>query len=76
MSYDTDQARFIDRIQASAFYQAKIAGATFISIPWVAKKLKRSKNWVKTNWKKDPWECGKWKIGYGKFGYGVIELGI
>jgi len=49
MSYDTDQARLVDRIQARSFYQAKVAGAQFISIAWVAKKLKRSKTWVKSN---------------------------
>ena len=57
MSYDTDQARLVDRIQARSFYQAKVAGAQFISIAWVAKKLKRSKTWVKSNWKKEPRDC-------------------
>ena len=57
MSFDSETARLIDRIQASAFHQAKLAGAEFISIAWVASKLKRSKTWVKNNWKKDPKDC-------------------
>lgn len=57
MSFDSEQARVIDRIQASAFYQAKLAGAAFISIDWVSKKLKRSKRWVTRNWKKKPEDC-------------------
>ena len=40
MSFELETARLIDRIQASAFYQAKLAGANFISIDWVAKKLR------------------------------------
>ena len=50
MNFDSES----DRIQASAFYQAKLAGANFISIDWVAKKLRRSKRWVTSNWKKKP----------------------
>ena len=57
MSFDSESARLIDRIQASAFYQAKLAGANFISIDWVAKKLRRSKRWVTRNWKKKPEDC-------------------
>ena len=64
MSYDSETARLIDRIQATAFYQAKVAlikdkspGANVISIAWVAKKLRRSKQWVKDNWKKKPEDC-------------------
>ena len=30
MSFDSESARLIDRIQASAFYQAKLAGANFV----------------------------------------------
>ena len=41
MSFDSESARLIDRIQASAINQAKLAGANFISIDWVAKKLRR-----------------------------------
>lgn len=57
MSFDSETARFIDRIRATAFYQAKQEGATFISIAWVAKKLKRPKSWVNRNWKKKPEQC-------------------
>ena len=64
MSFDSETARLIDRIQATAFYQAKLAlikdkspGANVISIAWVAKKLRRSKHWVKDNWKKKPEDC-------------------
>ena len=57
MSFDSESARLIDRIRASAFYQAKLAGANFISIDWVAKKLRRSKRWVTRNWKKKPEDC-------------------
>ena len=54
MSFDSESARLIDRIRASAFYQAKLAGGNFISIDWVAKKLRRPKRWVTRNWKKKP----------------------
>lgn len=57
MSFDSEQAGVIDRIQASAFYQAKLAGAEFISLAWVAKKLQRPKSWVRRNWKKKPENC-------------------
>ena len=64
MSFDSETARLIDRIRASAFYQAKSAlikakspGAEIISIAWVDKTLKRSKRWVQDNWKKKPEDC-------------------
>jgi len=57
MSFDSEEAHLIDRIQASVYYQAKQAGASFISIAWVPKKLRRSKTWVKENWKKKPADC-------------------
>ena len=56
MSFDSEEAHLIDRIQASAYYQTKQAGASFISIAWVLKMLRRSKTWVKENWKK-PADC-------------------
>ena len=73
MSYDSETARFIDRIQASAFYQAKQEGADFISIAWVAKKLKRSKAWVKQNWKKKPQDCF---TDFSTRGYRFSGIGI
>ena len=57
MSFDSEQARLVDRIQACAFFQAREAGATFITKAWVAKKLKRSEDWVKKHWRKDPMDC-------------------
>ena len=57
MSYDSEEARVVDRIQATAYYQAKIAGADFITRKWVASKLKRSEDWVRKNWTKNPMNC-------------------
>ena len=57
MSFDSEEARLVDRIQATAFYQAKLAGANFITRQWVAKKLKRSEDWVTKNWTKNPMDC-------------------
>ena len=42
MSFDSEETRVIDRIQATAFYQAKEAGASFITKKWLADRLKRS----------------------------------
>jgi hypothetical protein len=44
MSIDSEEARLVDRIRATAFYQAKMAGATFITRKWVADQLNRSEN--------------------------------
>lgn len=41
MSYNSEQACFIDRIQSRAYYQAKLAGARFISIAWAGIKLSK-----------------------------------
>lgn len=57
MSFDSEEARLVDRIQATAFYQAKISGADFITRKWVADKLKRSESWVTKNWTKSAMEC-------------------
>ena len=39
MNFDSEEARLVDRIQATAFFQAKEAGATFITKKWVAARL-------------------------------------
>ena len=54
---DSEEARWIDRIRAITFREAKEAGASFISRSWVAKKINRSEDFVKRNWKKDPYSC-------------------
>jgi len=57
MSFDSEEARLVDRIQATAFLQAREAGASFITKKWVADRLKRGEQWVKENWRKKPMEC-------------------
>ena len=52
MSFDSEEARLVDRIQATAFFQAREAGASFMTKKWVADRLKRSEQWVKDNWTK------------------------
>jgi len=52
MSFDSEEACLVDRIKATAFYQAKISGADFITRKWGADKLKRSESWVTKNWTK------------------------
>ena len=47
MSFDSEEARLVDRIRATAFFRAKDAGATFITKNWVADRLKRSEDWRK-----------------------------
>src|SRR5277367_6718299 len=54
---DSEEARWIDRIRAITFREAKEAGASFISRSWVAKKINRSEDFVKRNWKTDPYSC-------------------
>ena len=49
MSFDSEEARLVDRIRATAFYEAKEAGADFITRKWVAEKLNRSENFVTRN---------------------------
>ena len=57
MSFDSVQARLVDRIQACVFFKAKEAGASFITKAWVAKQLKRSEDWVQKHWRKNPMDC-------------------
>lgn len=57
MSYDSDKIRFIDRIRAITFREARDAGAHFISRSWVAKYIKRSETFVKNNWHRSSYDC-------------------
>ena len=57
MSFDSEHARLVDRIRATAFYEAKQAGADFITRKWVADKINRSESFVKRNWTKKPMDC-------------------
>jgi hypothetical protein len=58
MAYaDNEQVRFIDRIRAITFREARDAGTSFISRTWVAKQIKRSENFVKLNWNRNPYDC-------------------
>jgi len=54
---DSDLIKEIDRIMAVAWRMAMEAGATFINRNWIARRLKRSPNWVTVHWKKTPEEC-------------------
>ena len=62
MSFDSEETRLADRIQATAFFQAREAGASFITKKWVANRLKRSEEWVKQNGRKKPIDCEKWGV--------------
>ena len=45
MSFDSEEARLVAaHIQATAFFQAREAGASFITKKWVANRLKRSED--------------------------------
>lgn len=57
MGANSEEARLVDRIQATAFFQAREAGASFITKKWVADRLKRSESWIKRNCEKNPMEC-------------------
>jgi hypothetical protein len=57
MSFNIKEARLADRNQATAFFQAREAGASLITKKWVANRLKRSGDWVKQNWRKKPLDC-------------------
>ncbi len=54
--YDNDDVRIIDRAMAVAFRMARDEGADFIDRAWIAKKLKRSVQWVSKHWNKSPEE--------------------
>ena len=54
---DIEEQRYIDRIKATAWKEARDAGAKFITRKWVAKKLRRSESWVTRNWCKSEEGC-------------------
>ena len=54
---DSEELRFIDRIRAVAYKEAKDEGAGFITKLWIAKKLNRSEKFVQRNWTKKYEEC-------------------
>ena len=61
---DSEKKRFVDRIRAVTFREARDAGASFISRSWVARRLRRSEDFVKRNWKKSLDDCeAKFKGG-------------
>ena len=55
-SFDCEKSRFVDRIRAIAFREARDAGATSIDRAWVAIKLNRSVSFVAHNWNRNPYE--------------------
>ncbi|CAG0890621.1 unnamed protein product, partial [Cyprideis torosa] len=54
---DSEKLRFVDRIRAITFREARDAGASFISRSWIANHIKRSETFVKKNWMRNPYEC-------------------
>ena len=46
MSFDSEEAP-VDRVRATAFFEAKEAGATFVTKKWVAERLNRSEKFLK-----------------------------
>ena len=43
---DTEENRYVDRIKAIAWREAKDAGASFITKTWIAARLHCSVSWV------------------------------
>lgn len=68
---DNEKTRFVDRIRAITFYQAKQNGADFITKRWVVEKLGRSEEFVKRMWKMDKMK----KENIGRGGNRIIEHG-
>ena len=56
-TYDSEEARFVDRVRAITFREARDAGATFITRAWVALKINRSESFVAKNWFKNAYEA-------------------
>ena len=54
---DSEEIRYVDRIRAIAFREARDAGASFITRSWVAAKIKRSERFVSEHWNKDPYDA-------------------
>ena len=61
MANDSEEIRWIDRIRAITFREARDAGASFISCSWIAKYIKRDESFVKRNWNKNPYDCHREK---------------
>ena len=59
---DNEKERFIDRIKAAAWKEARDCGAGFITRKWVANRLNRTERWVTMNWNKLPDELDCKKI--------------
>jgi hypothetical protein len=55
MAVDSDNIRFIDRIRAITFREARDAGAHFISRSWISRHIKRSENFVRLHWNNNPY---------------------
>ena len=54
---DSEKKRYLDRIRAVTFREARDAGAAFITRSWVALRLKRSEDFVKRNWRRAIEDC-------------------
>lgn len=65
---DSEERRYIDRIRAITFKEAKDEGANFITRQWVANRLERSETFVKDNWNRDAYNCKMDKRQIGKGG--------
>lgn len=65
---DCEQRRWIDRIRAISFKEAKDEGAGFITRRWVAERIGRSEEFVKLNWNRDPYQSAMDTKNIGKSG--------
>lgn len=70
---DTESRRYVDRIRAITFKEAKNEGANFITKAWVAERLQRGLTFVQDNWNKDPFNCEMDKDRIGKSGMVLNE---
>lgn len=70
---DTEEKRFIDRIRAITFKEARDNGANYITRQWVAERIGRSEEFVKLNWNRDPYDSKMDKVAIGKSGYVMNE---
>ena len=69
---DSEEKRFVDRISAKTFREAKEVGAAFITRQWVAQQIVRSEEIVKNNWRTNPHHCKMNKEDIGRAG-GVLN---
>lgn len=70
---DSEEIRYVDRIRAIAFREARDAGASFITRSWVAAKIKRSERFVSEHWNKDPYDAA---MDVSKIGLGGKQLSL